>query len=157
VDREDRAHHAEIDRKEHADRDQRDFRGFENAEPEDEQRHPGDRGDRPQRLHGRIEQPPRQSPIAGDGAEDGAGNDAEDEASGGSGTWSLISASSVALTSTLASMTRACCSARPAARLDSRCAAPMRLWVSSVRSFNCLSTTASGSLVTPIKVFFRSS
>jgi len=29
-----------------------------------------------------IEQPPRQSPIAGDGAEDGAGNDAEDEASG---------------------------------------------------------------------------
>ena len=39
---EDRAHHAEIDREEHPDRDQRDFRGLENAEPQDEQRHPGD-------------------------------------------------------------------------------------------------------------------
>ncbi len=66
IDRQDRAHHAEIDREKHPDRDQRDFRGFENAEPQDEQRHPGDRRDRAQRLHGRIEQPARQSPIAGD-------------------------------------------------------------------------------------------
>ena len=80
IDREDRAHHAEIDREEHADRDQRDFRGFENAEPEDEQRHPGDRRNRAQRLHGRIEQPPRHVPIAGDGAEQGAGDDAKAEA-----------------------------------------------------------------------------
>ncbi len=62
IDREDRAHHAEIDREEHADRDQRDFRGLENAEPQDEQRHPGDRRDRAQRLHGGIEQPARQRP-----------------------------------------------------------------------------------------------
>ncbi len=80
VDREDRAHHAEIDRKEHADRDQRDLRGLENAEPENEQRHPGDRGNRAQRLHGGIEQPPRQSPIAGDRAEQRAGDHAEAEA-----------------------------------------------------------------------------
>ena len=52
---------------------------------------------------------------------------------------------------------------RPAAAQDlrrgwtSRCGSPIRLWVSSVRSLSCLSTTASGSLVTPIKVFFRSS
>src|SRR5882757_2966170 len=72
----------------------------------------------------------------------------------GSGTWSSISALSVALTSTLASTTPACCSARPAARMESRCGAPMRLWVSSVRSLSCLSTTASGSLVTPMKVVF---
>ena len=45
----------------------------------------------------------------------------------------------------------------PAARMDSRCGAPIRLWVSSVRSLSCLSTTASGSLVTAMKVFFRSS
>jgi hypothetical protein len=36
VHREDRAEHAEINREEHADRDQRDFRGFEDAEPQDE-------------------------------------------------------------------------------------------------------------------------
>src|SRR6266851_2154888 len=75
----------------------------------------------------------------------------------GSGTWSSISASSVALTSTLASTTPACCSARPAASIDSRCGAPIRLWVSSVRSLSCLSTTVSGNLVTAMKVFFRSS
>ena len=80
VDRQDRAHHAEIDREEHADRDQRDFRGFENAEPQDEQRHPGDRRDRAQRLHGGIEQLPRQAPIAGDGAEQRARDHAEAEA-----------------------------------------------------------------------------
>ena len=57
-----------------------DARGLEDAEPEDEQRHPGDRGDRAQRLHGRIEQLPRQPPIARDGAEDGSGDDAEAEA-----------------------------------------------------------------------------
>ena len=69
VDREHRAHHAEIDREEHADRDQRDLRGFEDAEPQDEQRHPGDRRDRAQRLQGRIEQAARERRIAGDRAE----------------------------------------------------------------------------------------
>ena len=64
-----RAHHAEIDREEHADRDQRDLRGLENAEPQDEQRHPGDRRDRAQRLQGRIEQAADQRRIAGDRAE----------------------------------------------------------------------------------------
>ena len=59
---EDRAHDAEIDRKEHADRDQRDLRGLEDAEPQDEQRHPGDRRNRAQRLQGRIEQAARQRP-----------------------------------------------------------------------------------------------
>ena len=58
VDRHDRAHDAEINRKEHADRNQRDLRALEDAEPEDEQRHPGDRRDRAQRLQGRIEKPP---------------------------------------------------------------------------------------------------
>ncbi len=48
--RDDGAHHAEIDREEHADRDQRDLRFLEDAEPQDEQRHPGDRGDGAQRL-----------------------------------------------------------------------------------------------------------
>ena len=56
VDREHRAHDAEIDREEHADRDQDDLRGLEDAEPQDEQRHPGDRGDRAQRLQGRIDE-----------------------------------------------------------------------------------------------------
>ncbi len=60
----DRAHHAEIDREEHADRDQRHLRGLEDAEPQDEQRHPGDRGDGAQRLQGRIEQAPRQRRVA---------------------------------------------------------------------------------------------
>jgi hypothetical protein len=50
----DRAHDAEIDREKYPDRDQRDFRGFENAEPQDEQRHPGERGNRAQRLNSRI-------------------------------------------------------------------------------------------------------
>ena len=40
-------------------------------------------------------------------------------------------------------MTPAFCSARPASRIDSRCAGPTLLWVSSVRSLSCLSTTAS--------------
>ena len=69
-----RAHHAEIDREEHADRDQRDLRGLENAEPQHEQRHPGDRRNRAQRLQGRIEQPPQQRGIAGDRAEQRAGH-----------------------------------------------------------------------------------
>ena len=58
----DRAHDAEIDRKEHADRDQRDFRCLENAEPQNEQRHPGDRGNGAQRLQRRIEQPAQSAP-----------------------------------------------------------------------------------------------
>ena len=77
VDRDDRAHDAEIDREEHADRDQRDLRGLEDAEPEDEQRHPGDRGNGAQRLQGRVDQPAHQRRIAGDRAEHGAGDDAE--------------------------------------------------------------------------------
>ena len=59
VDRQDRAGDAEIDREEDADRDQRHLRGLEDAEPQDEQRHPGDRRDRAQRLQGRIEQAAR--------------------------------------------------------------------------------------------------
>ena len=69
VDRHDRAHDAEIDREEHADRDQGDLRGLEDAEPENEQRHPGDRGNGAQRLQGRIDQPAHQRRIAGDRAE----------------------------------------------------------------------------------------
>ena len=51
----------------------------------------------------------------------------------------------------------ACWSARPAARIDSRCGAPILLWVSSVRSLSCLSTTASGSLVAAMKTCLSSS
>ncbi|MHC2177722.1 hypothetical protein ACVIQW_007109 [Bradyrhizobium diazoefficiens] len=80
IDREDGTHHAEIDREEHADRDQRDLRCLEDTEPEDEQRHPGQRGYRAQRLHGRIEQPARQRPIAGNRAEQRAGDHSEREA-----------------------------------------------------------------------------
>ena len=80
IDRQDRAHHAEIDRKEHPDRDQCDLRGLEDAEPEHEQRHPGERRDRTQGLHGRIKQPLGEIPIAGDRAHDGAGDDAERKA-----------------------------------------------------------------------------
>ena len=58
VDREDRADDAEIDREEHADGDQRHFRGLEDAEPQDEERHPGDRRDGAQGLQRRIEQAP---------------------------------------------------------------------------------------------------
>ena len=54
-----RREHAEIDREEHAERDQRQLRGLEDAEPEDEDRHPGDRGDGAQRLDRRVEQPAR--------------------------------------------------------------------------------------------------
>ena len=59
VDGEDRAGDAEIDREEDADRDQRHLRGLEDAEPQDEQRHPGDRRDGAQRLEGRIEEAAR--------------------------------------------------------------------------------------------------
>ena len=69
IDRQHRAHDAEIDRKEHADRDQRDLRGLEDAEPENEQRHPGDRRDRAQRLQRRIDQAMAERRIAGDGAQ----------------------------------------------------------------------------------------
>ena len=69
VDREDRAGDAEIDREEHADGDQRHLRGLEDAEPEDEQRHPGDGGDGAQRLQGRIEQAADRLDGAGQGAE----------------------------------------------------------------------------------------
>ena len=68
VDRQDRAGDAEIDREEHADRDQRHLRGLEDAEPQDEQRHPGDGGDGAQRLQGRIEQPAGASAIAPESA-----------------------------------------------------------------------------------------
>ena len=80
VDRHDRTHDAEIDREEHADRDQDDLRGLEDPEPENEQRHPGDRGNGAQRLQGRVDQPVRQRRIAGDRAEHGAGDDAEGKA-----------------------------------------------------------------------------
>ena len=56
VDRQDRARDAEIDRKEDADGDQRDLRCLEDAEPQDEQRHPGERRDGAQRLQRRIEE-----------------------------------------------------------------------------------------------------
>jgi len=71
------AHHAEIDREEHADRDQNDLGRLENAEPQDEQRHPGDRGDRAQGLQRRIDDAMRQRRIAGDRAENRSGRDAE--------------------------------------------------------------------------------
>ena len=58
VDGEDRARDAEIDRKEHADGDERHLRGLEDAEPQDEQRHPGDGGNGAQGLQRRIEQAP---------------------------------------------------------------------------------------------------
>ena len=50
------AHDPEVDRKEHADGDQDDLGGLEDAEPQDEQRHPGDRGDGTQALQAGIEQ-----------------------------------------------------------------------------------------------------
>src|SRR5580658_5352562 len=43
------------------------------------------------------------------------------------GPWSAIRSSSAFFTSTLGSITPAFCSARPAARIESRCGAPMRL------------------------------
>ena len=69
VDRHHRAHDAEIDRKEYADRDQSDLGGLEDAEPQDEQRHPGDRRNRAQRLQRRIDQAMRQRGITGDRAQ----------------------------------------------------------------------------------------
>lgn len=80
----DRAHQAEIDRKEYADGDQRYLGGFENAEPENEQRHPGDRGDGTQRLQAGIDEAPqpcrrscgRADDRRGDGADDKTGRDA---------------------------------------------------------------------------------
>ncbi len=79
IDRQDRAHHPEIDREEHADRDQRDLRRLEDAEPENEQRHPGDRRNRAQRLQCRIENAARQRPVPGDGAEHRSGGDPQRE------------------------------------------------------------------------------
>ena len=54
-----------------------------------------------------------------------------------------------------AGMTPACCSARPPAGSKSFCGAPILECVSSVRSLSCLSTTASGSLVTAMKVLLH--
>ena len=44
-----------------------------------------------------------------------------------------------------------------AARIEERCGAPILLWVSSVCSLSCSSTTASGSSVTVMKSAFTSS
>ena len=77
VDRQDGAHHAEIDREEHADGDERDLGGLENSQPQDEQRNPGDRGNRAQRLQARIDQPARHGRIAGDRAQNGRHRGAE--------------------------------------------------------------------------------
>ena len=79
VDRLDAGHQVEIDREEHADRDQRDLRRLEDAEPQDEQRHPRDRRDAAQRLQHRVEQPPPQRRIAGQRAEHGRRRGADRE------------------------------------------------------------------------------
>src|SRR5262245_11329667 len=71
--------------------------------------------------------------------------------------WSSIRSSSVFLTPTPAGTTPACCSASPAARMDSRCGAPILLCVSSVRSLSCLSTTSPGNLDTAMNPAFSSS
>ena len=71
---------SEIDREEHADRDQHDFRRLENREPEDEQRHPGDRRHIAQRLQGRVEQLADQRHIARQRADHRCGHRAEQEA-----------------------------------------------------------------------------
>ncbi len=77
---EDGAERAEIDREGDADRDQRDLRGFEDAEPQDEQRHPGDGGNGAQALQRRVEQRAGETRGAGERAEQRAGGDAEGEA-----------------------------------------------------------------------------
>ena len=75
-----RAIDAEIDREEHADRDQRHLRRLEDAEPQDEQRHPGDRRDGAQRLQRRIDRCGAAVRRAGQRADDRAGGDAEAKA-----------------------------------------------------------------------------
>jgi hypothetical protein len=80
IDRKHRPHDAEIDRKEHADRDQDDLGRLENAEPENEQRHPGDRGDGAQALQGRIDQAVDQAEVPRERAHDGSARDPERKA-----------------------------------------------------------------------------
>jgi hypothetical protein len=52
----DAGHEIEVDREEGADRDQRDFRRLVDAQPEQQQRHPGQRWNGANRLEGRVEQ-----------------------------------------------------------------------------------------------------
>ena len=79
VDGEDRARDAEINGEEHADGDERHFRGLEDAEPENEQRHPGDGGNGAQSLQRRIEQTPHGLAGTGKRAERDSRNGPGDE------------------------------------------------------------------------------
>ena len=84
------AHDPEVDGKEDADGNQDDLGGLEDAEPQDEQRHPGDRGDGTQPLQTGIEQAVAERRIAGDGAgkrtqHDAAGKAGEDAQQGHGG------------------------------------------------------------------------
>ena len=69
---------AEIDREEHAQRDQGQLRRLENAQPQDEQRDPGDGGDGAQGLDRGIEQPERPGAGAAQHAEQRAGRGADE-------------------------------------------------------------------------------
>src|SRR5688500_6932182 len=80
VDGKDRARDAEIDREEHAHRDERNFRRLEDAEPEYEQGHPGDGRNGAQGLKGRVEQLPEGPARSGERAEHDAGQRTDDEA-----------------------------------------------------------------------------
>ena len=77
VDALDGAGDAEIDREEHAHRDERHLGSLEDAEPEQEQRHPGDRRDGAQGLQGRVEQRGAGLRWPASGAHERAGGGAE--------------------------------------------------------------------------------
>jgi hypothetical protein len=80
IDRQHRAHDAEIDRKEYANGNERNLRRLENPEPEDEERNPGNRGNGAEPLQARIDDAPHQRGIACDRSQKRACDRAEAKA-----------------------------------------------------------------------------